>query len=111
MITLTYKTTRPNTSAPFFVDSPDHVQLVTRWTELSDALDIKPIRLTSDDTLETVTTFLFESQEMADMYYFVVQENLPDWLETRNLYYVMHGHSLVAERLTGNGELSTFFTI
>jgi len=111
MITITYKYTRPDTSVPFFIDSPDFAELVTRWTELSDALDVKPVRTISEDQLESVTTFVFENQELSAMYQFVVDENLPEWLSERNIYYVRHGHTLVGTRLNGVEEENTFVTI
>ena len=111
MITIIYKSTRPNLSAPFFVDAPEHAGLVARWVELSDALDIKPIKEISDDQLEMTTKFVFESQELSAMYQFVIDENLPEWLAERNLYYVQHNHTLVGTRVNGIEEDNVFVTI
>ena len=111
MITVTYKSTRTDTSTPFFVDAPENADLVARWVELSEALDITHTKEISDDQLELTTKFVFESQELASMYQFVIDENLPEWISERNLYYVTHRHTLVGVRMNGAGEENTFVTI
>lgn len=111
MITLTFTTTRPDTSVPFFVDHPNNAELVAKWSELSSILDIKPLKEVSEDQLMLTTIYSFENRDISSMYFSLLQENLPEWYTERNNYYVTHGHSLVVTRLNSAGESAHVFKI
>jgi hypothetical protein len=96
---------------PFFVDHPAHAELVAKWTELSNILDIGPTKEISDDQLVSTTIFTFENSDIASMYFSLLKGNLPEWYFARDAYYAAHGHKLIVTRLNGRGEFVTVFTI
>jgi hypothetical protein len=111
MITLTFRTTRPDTSVPFFVDCPDYAELVAKWSDLSSILEIKPTKEISDDQLMLTTVYAFENRDIASMYFSLLQGNLPEWYTERNNYYETHGHNLVVTRVNSAGESAIVFRI
>jgi hypothetical protein len=111
MITFIFRTTRPDTSVPFFVDCPDNVELVAKWVDLSSILDVKHTKEISDDQLILTTVYEFENSDIASMYLSLLQGNLPEWYAERNTYYETHGHTLVATRVSSKGESTVFFRI
>ena len=64
MITFIFRTTRPDTSVPFFVDCPDNVELVAKWVDLSSILDVKHTKEISDDQLILTTVYEFENSDI-----------------------------------------------
>jgi hypothetical protein len=111
MLTYTFKTTRPDTSAPFFTDCPTNAKLVNGWSDISDTFNIAPVRTISDDGLVSSVVYTFNSLEDSLDYTEYLHENLPEWFTARDAYYALHNHSLIVTLLNHVGETSVRYSI
>lgn len=111
MLTYTFKTTRPDTSAPFFTDCPTNSELVAKWSDIYNMFNIAQIRTISDDGLESSVVYTFNNLEDSLDYTDYLRENLPEWFTERDKYYALHKHSLVVTLLNHVGETSVRYSI
>ena len=106
MLTYTFTTTRPDTSAPFFTDCPTNAELVARWSNIFNMFNIKSTRKISDNGLESSVVYTFDNQDDSLDYTDYLRENLPEWFTARDEYYALHKHSLIVTLLNNLGETS-----
>lgn len=99
MITLTFTSTRPDTSAPLFWNSnvPEIQELLESTKNiLSSTLNIVPVYSESEDTLTGKHTYTFLDEEQKNLAYALVAslERREICITFRNIYCQVNGHSL-----------------
>jgi hypothetical protein len=106
---VTMTATRPDTSVPFFYDSPDHaeqmavVDAIKQEMEIVEGVIESYSKTYSEDNLTCIQTWEFGNISYWQQYMTSINTRLPRGIINRNIYFLDHGHKLTFTWIDDNG--------